>query len=69
VRMVRKVLSSSAMADATEQLIGMLMKTRTNREFFARLREWVGLWEKEGYTLASRGDVGEKAAYARKKAR
>jgi len=69
VRSVRKVLSSSTMADATEQLIGMLVKTRTNREFFARLREWVGLWEKEGYTLASRGDMGEKGAYARKKTR
>jgi len=69
VRSVRKVLSSSTMADATEQLMGMLVKTRTNCEFFARLREWVGLWEKEGYTLASRGDMGEKGAYARKKTR
>ncbi len=54
VRLVRRVLSSSTMADATAQLIGMLVKTRANRDFFARLREWVGLWEKEGYKLASR---------------
>ncbi len=55
VRTVRQVLSSNAMGDATEQLMGMLVKTRTNREFFARLLEWVRLWEKEGYTLAARG--------------
>ncbi len=54
VQAVRRVLSASAANDATEQLIGMLMRTRTNADFFARLKDWVGLWEKEGYTLAAR---------------
>ncbi|MDD7446486.1 MAG: transcription termination factor Rho [Clostridiales bacterium] len=54
VTSVRKVLSSSGAADATEQLMGMLERTKTNGEFFQRLKEWLALWEKEGYTVGSR---------------
>ena len=54
VTSVRKVLSSSGAADATEQLMGMLERTKTNGEFFQRLKEWLTLWEKEGYTVGSR---------------
>lgn len=49
---VRKVLSSTGVAEATEQLMAMLERTRTNTEFFHRLKEWIGIWEKEGYSMA-----------------
>ena len=51
---VRKVLSSTGVADAAEQLLSMLERTRTNTEFFQRLKEWLLLWEKEGYTVGGR---------------
>ena len=54
VTAVRKVLSSTGVADATEQLMGMLERTKTNGEFFQRLKEWLALWEKEGYTVMNR---------------
>lgn len=50
---VRKVLSSAGVAEATEQLMTMLERTRTNTEFFMRLKEWMSIWEKEGYTFSS----------------
>ncbi len=43
------------MTDATEQLISMLAKTPSNDVFFVRLKEWMALWEKEGYSLNGRG--------------
>jgi len=48
---VRKVLSSTGVAEATEQLMSMMERTRSNAEFFMRLREWMSIWEKEGYTV------------------
>lgn len=51
VAAVRRVLSASRAQGATEQLISMLEKTNTNQEFFKRLKEWLAIWEKEGYTL------------------
>lgn len=55
VMTVRKILSSSNVTDATEQLISMLAKTSSNESFFIRLKEWVAIWEKEGYSLGGRG--------------
>ncbi|MDR1569330.1 MAG: transcription termination factor Rho [Oscillospiraceae bacterium] len=52
---IRKILSSSNMADATEQLISMLAKTPSNDAFFLRLKEWMAIWEKEGYSIGGRG--------------
>ena len=54
VMTVRKVLSSAGVAEATEQLMSMLEKTKTNVEFFLRLKEWMSIWEKEGYTSTNR---------------
>ncbi len=48
---IRKVLSSGNTAEVTEQLISMLVRTQTNEEFLMRLREWLNIWEKEGYKL------------------
>ena len=39
--------------EATGQLIGMLLKTEKNEDFFKRLKEWLAIWEKEGYTIRS----------------
>ncbi len=50
---VRKVLSSTGVAEATEQLMSMLERTRSNSEFFLRLREWISIWEKDGYTVSN----------------
>ncbi len=49
---VRKVLSSTGVSEATEQLMSMMERTRTNEEFFQRLKEWMAIWEKEGYTVS-----------------
>ena len=48
---IRKVLMNGNTAEVTEQLISMLMKTTTNDEFLSRLREWLTIWEKEGYSF------------------
>ncbi len=48
---MRKVLSSGSTAEVTEQLINMLIRTDSNEEFLKRLREWLTIWEKEGYKL------------------
>jgi len=53
VQAVRRVLSSGHTREATQQLIAMLEKTEKNKEFFKRLKEWLAIWEKEGYTIRS----------------
>ena len=51
---MRRVLSGGNPADVTEQFINMLEKTNTNEEFLSRLREWLSIYEKDGYTTSSR---------------
>ena len=51
VRAVRRILSQGHTREATQQLIGMLEKTGSNKEFFKKLQEWLAIWEKEGYTI------------------
>jgi len=53
VQAVRRVLSSGHTREATQQLIAMLEKTAKNKDFFKRLKEWLAIWEKEGYTIRS----------------
>lgn len=48
---MRKVLSSGNTVEVTEQLINMLVRTQTNEEFLQRLKEWLGVWERQGYSL------------------
>ncbi len=45
---VRKMLSGNQ-EDATELLIGMIAKTKTNNDFLVKLNAWVNLLEKKGY--------------------
>ena len=53
VAMVRRMLGQGHTREATGQLIGMLLKTEKNKDFFKRLKEWLAIWEKEGYTIRS----------------
>jgi len=50
---MRKLLSGSNTQDSAEQLIGMLEKAADNKTFVARIKGYVGMWEKEGYTMVS----------------
>ena len=51
---LRKVLSSGNTAEVTEQLINMLVRTDSNDDFLDRLKEWLTIWEKEGYNMGGR---------------
>ncbi|MFR2019145.1 MAG: transcription termination factor Rho [Christensenellales bacterium] len=53
VAMVRRMLGQGHTREATAQLISMLLKTEKNEDFFKRLKEWLAIWEKEGYTIRS----------------
>ena len=59
VRTIRKVLAGGNTADVTEHLISMLEKTNNNEEFLQRLKDWVGIYEKEGYTTMSTSRFGK----------
>lgn len=47
---IRKVLSGASTAEATEQLIAMMVKAGSNDEFIDRLRDWLTIWEKDGFS-------------------
>ena len=51
---VRRMLANSSAQDTAEQMLGMLEKTASNEEFFQRLKGWIAVWEKEGYSLGGR---------------
>ena len=59
VRTIRRVLSGGNTADVTEHLISMLEKTNNNEEFLQRLKDWVGIYEKDGYTTMSTSRFGK----------
>jgi len=59
VRTIRRVLSGGNPADVTEHLISMLEKTNNNEEFLQRLKDWVGIYEKDGYTTMSTSRFGK----------
>ncbi|MBE5766041.1 MAG: transcription termination factor Rho [Clostridiales bacterium] len=50
---MRRILSGVNQQEATEQLIGMLEGTNNNAEFLERIKNWVNIYEKDGYTLKS----------------
>ncbi len=50
VRMLRRVLAGGATTDVTEQVVSMMDKTPNNEEFLIRLKEWIRIFEKEGFT-------------------
>ena len=48
---IRRLLSGGNPQETAEQLIGMLEKTNSNADFFARLKGWIAVFEKEGFTM------------------
>ena len=48
---IRRMLSGSSNQDTAEQLIGLMEKTKDNDAFCARIKGWMNVWQKEGYSL------------------
>ena len=53
VSAVRSMLAQGHTREATAQLLSILEKTKSNKEFFRKLQEWLAIYEKEGYTIRS----------------
>ena len=49
--LVRRVLSGGKGQDMAEQIISLMSKTKTNLEFFEKLKGWLAVFEKEGFTM------------------
>ena len=52
---VRKMLAVGDSTEATENLLNMLVKTSSNKEFIDQLNMQFKLWQKEGYNLRKPG--------------
>ena len=52
---VRKMLAVGDSAESTENLLNMLVKTSSNKEFIDQLNMQFKLWQKEGYNLRKPG--------------
>ncbi len=50
---IRRLLSGGNPQETAEQLIGMMEKTSSNADFFNRLKGWIAVFEKEGFTMKS----------------
>ena len=50
---IRRALSAGNTAEVTEQLITMIARTKTNDEFLLRLKDWLTVWEKDGYKMTN----------------
>lgn len=50
---IRKMLSNSDNSEATENLINMIIKTTSNKEFIDQLNLQLRMYQKEGYTVRS----------------
>ncbi len=59
VRTIHRVLAGGNTAEVTEHLIAMLEKTSTNEEFLQRLKDWINIYEKDGYTTMSTSRFGK----------
>ena len=52
VYMLRRFMAGGGASDVTEQVIPMLQKTTTNEEFVAKIKDWIRIYEKKGFTLS-----------------
>ena len=50
----RKMLSSGNVQQNAEMLIGLLEKTTENQDFLKRIKGWMNVYEKEGFSIAGR---------------
>ncbi|NLF27020.1 MAG: transcription termination factor Rho, partial [Clostridiales bacterium] len=48
---IRRLLAGGNPQETAEQLIGMMEKTNSNLDFFNRLKGWMAVFEKEGFTM------------------
>ena len=51
---VRRLLAGSNAQEMAEQLISIIEKTSNNAEFYQRLKGWMNVYEKDGYSLGSK---------------
>ena len=58
VYMLRKFLAGGGAAEVTEQVVPMMAKTATNEEFLAKLKDWIKIYEHQGYSLSSQNRYG-----------
>ena len=50
---IRRLLAGGNPQETAEQLISMMEKTSSNADFFNRLKGWMAVFEKEGFTMKS----------------
>ena len=50
---IRRLLAGGNPQETAEQLISMMEKTSSNADFFSRLKGWIAVFEKEGFTMKS----------------
>ena len=58
VYMLRKFLAGGGTTEVTEQVVPMMAKTATNEEFLTKLKDWIRIYERQGYTLSSQNRYG-----------
>ena len=58
VYMLRKFLAGGGTTEVTEQVVPMMAKTATNEEFLTKLKDWIRIYEKSGYTLSPQNRYG-----------
>ena len=58
VYMLRKFLAGGGTTEVTEQVVPMMAKTATNEEFLAKLKDWIKIYEHQGYSLSSQNRYG-----------
>ena len=58
VYMLRKFLAGGGAAEVTEQVVPMMAKTSTNEDFLSKLKDWIKIYEHQGYTLSSQNRYG-----------
>lgn len=51
LKAIRSVLSSVTNQEALSQLIAMMNKTKCNQDLFAKLKDWIAMWEKSGFLV------------------
>ena len=58
VYMLRRMLAGGGTTDVTEQVIPMMQKTSTNEEFLGKLKDWIKIYEHQGYTISNQNRYG-----------
>ena len=58
VYMLRKFLAGGGTTEVTEQVVPMMAKTATNEDFLSKLKDWIKIYERQGYTLSSQNRYG-----------